>query len=102
MKKGYVPWNKNKTGCFSDDTISHFSEIRKGKIWKPTKLNASIVSELRKLYDEKIEIDGVGEKMKNGKYLSYTQAFSIKYAEVYNTSKENIRRIIERKTWIHV
>lgn len=102
VKKGYVPWNKNKTGCFSEDTISHFSKIRKGKIWKPTKLNASIVIELRKLYDEKIEIDGVGKKMKNGKYLSYTQAFSIKYAEVYNTSKENIRRIIERKTWIHV
>jgi len=102
VKKGYTPWNKNKKGCFSEETISHFSAIRKGKIWKPTKLNASIVTHLRELYDKKIEIEGVGEKMKNGKYMSYTQAFSIKYAEVYNTTKENIRRIIERKTWPHV
>lgn len=102
VKKGHTPWNKNKKGCFSKETISHFSAIRKGKIWKPTKLNPSIVTHLRELYDEKIEIEGVGEKMKNGKYMSYTQAFSIKYAEMYNTTKENIRRIVERKTWTHV
>ena len=33
VKKGSVPWNKNKKGCFSEETISHFSNIRKGKIW---------------------------------------------------------------------
>jgi hypothetical protein len=102
VKKGYIPWNKNKKGCFSEETISHFSNIRKGKIWKPSKLNASDVIYLRELYNKEIEIDGVGQKMKNGKYMSYTQAFSIKYAEVYKTTKENIRRIIERKTWTNV
>jgi hypothetical protein len=96
--EGNSMWGKK----FSDETKKQWSNIRKGKIWKPTKLNAFIVIYLRELYDKQIEIDGVGQKMKNGKYMSYTQAFSIKYAEVYDTSKENIRRIVERKTWTNV
>lgn len=102
VKKGTIPWNKNKSGCFSEETILHFSKIRKGKIWKPTKLNPQDVLKIRELFDEKVEIDGVGKKVKNGKYMSYEQAFSIKYAEIYKTTKENIRRIIQRKTWTHV
>jgi hypothetical protein len=102
VKKGYTPWNKNKPGCFSEETITHFSNIRKGKIWKPTKLNEQIVKNLRNLYEQKIHIDGVGQKMRNGKHMSYTQAFAIKYAEEYGTTKENIRRIVERKSWTNV
>ena len=102
VKKGYTPWNKDKSGCFSEDTITHFSNIRKGKVWRPTKLDASSVICLRQLYDQKIKINGVGEKMKNGKIMSYEQSFSIKYSEVYGVTPQNIRQVIERKTWNHV
>lgn len=102
VRKGYEPWNKNKPGCFSEETISNFSKIRKGKIWKPTKLTELDVLSIRELYNKKPKIDGVGEKMKNGKYMSYEQAFSIKYSKIYNVTKENMRRIIERKTWTNV
>lgn len=101
-KKGHIPWNKNKTGCFSQETLNHFSNLRKGKIWKPTKLSSADVIKIRESYDSKIIISGVGEKMKNGKYMSYIQAFSIKYSKLYDTSKQNIRKIVERKTWNYV
>lgn len=102
VKKGYIPWNKNKPGCFNKETISKFSSTRKGRIWKPTKLNEEMVKNIRNLYEQKICIDGVGQKMKNGRYMSYAQAFAIKYAEVYGTTKENIRRIVEGKSWVNV
>jgi hypothetical protein len=102
VKKGSIPWNKNKSGCFSEDTIEHFSKVRKGKVWKPPKLTEDDVKNIRDLYTNKINISGVGIKSKNGKEMSYEQAFSIKYSEIYNTTKENIRRIIERKTWKNV
>ena len=102
VKKGYIPWNKNKSSCFSESTIKHFSEIRKGKVWKPSKLKENDVKKIREIYKTKIDIPGVGVKMKNGRNMSYNQAFSIKYSKIYNTTKENIRRIIERKTWKNV
>lgn len=102
VKKGFIPWNKNKSGCFSEDTLKHFSEIRKGKVWKPSKLTSDDVKTIREIYEKKIDIPGVGIRMKNGRDMSYEQAFSIKYSSIYNTTKENIRRIIERKTWKNV
>lgn len=102
VKKGNIPWNKNKIGCFNEETLNHFSKIRKGKVWKPPKLTESDIKNIREIYNKNIQISGVGMKMKNGKTMSYIQAFSIKYSKVYDTTKENIRRIIEKKTWKNV
>jgi len=101
-KPGRIPWNKNKPGCFSDETIKQFSNVRRGKVWGPTKLTVVDVIKIRKLYDSGIHLDGVGEKMKNGRYMSYSQAFSTKYANIYKVSTQNIRYIVERKTWNNV
>jgi hypothetical protein len=102
VKIGYVPWNKNKKNCFSEETINHFKNLRKGKIWKPTKITKEQVKEIRDLYEKKFPIDGVGEIQKNGKIMSYEQAFSIKYSIEYGVTKQNIRNIIQRKSWKHV
>jgi hypothetical protein len=46
--------------------------------------------------------DNVGKVMKNGKRMSYIQAFSIDYSKRYNVTSTNIRRILNKETWLNV
>jgi predicted GIY-YIG superfamily endonuclease len=102
VSKGFIPWNKGKKKCFSDETIKRFSKIRKGKIHS-SKLNEKIVKEIRKLYNKKPKVNfEVNKIMKNGKKMSYVQAFSKTYNKNYNITVENLKKIILKRSWLNV
>lgn len=98
VKKGNVPWNKGKKNAFSEKTKENWSKKRKGIIHS-SKLNEEQVREIRKLYESKPFIDGVGNKSKNGKILTYDRLFSKKYHSFYNVTEQNILKIINKKAW---
>lgn len=101
VKKGNVPWNKGKQGCFSEETIKKFSNTRKGIAWS-RKLTNEQIKKIRNLYEKQPHIDGVGEVMKNGKKMSYIQAFCKKYCGDYNITPQGMKRIILKECWINV
>jgi hypothetical protein len=99
---GGVVWNKGVKNCFSKETIQKMSENRKG-IQHSTKLNIDQVLEIRKLWLEKAPVSfEVGKIMTNGIKMSYLQAFSKTYAENYNITPQNIKKIVLRESWINV
>jgi hypothetical protein len=58
--------------------------------------------EIRKLYNKNPDLQNVGMIMKNGKKLSYLQAFCKKYAEKYNLTPQGMKRIILKECWVNV
>ena len=100
-KKGTEPWNKDKKGCFSKETIQKFSNIRKGIAWS-RKLNDEQIKQIRKLFEEHPNIDGVGEVMRNGRKMSYIQAFCKKYSDDYNITPQGLKRVILGECWTNV
>ena len=100
-KKGTIPWNKGVKNCFSEETIEKMSNSRKGRVFS-RKINDDQIREIRKLYNEKPELQNVGAIMKNGKRLSYIQAFCKEYAKDYNLTPQGIKRIILKECWTNV
>lgn len=92
VKKGTVPWNKGIAGYKLN------SEKKKNK-QSSSKLTHSQVLEIRSLYDQFFPIDGVGEIQKNGRPLSYLQAFCKKQSNIYNVSTQCLKKIILKETW---
>ena len=82
-------------------TRRRMSEQRKGKR-NTTKLSLEQVQEILSLYHSKPNIADVGKIQKNGRRMSYEQAFSLQIAEQYNMTPQGIRHIITRKTWANV
>jgi len=101
VKKGNVPWNKGKKGCFSEETIQKFSNTRKGIAWS-RKLTDEQIKKIRDLYEEQPHIDGVGKVMKNGRKMSYIQAFCKKYCNDYNITPQGMKRVIKKECWSNV
>ena len=101
VKKGTVPWNKGIKNCFSEETIEKMSNSRKGRVFS-RKINDEQIREIRKLYNEKPDLKNVGVVMKNGKKLSYIQAFCKEYAKDYNLTPQGIKRIILKECWSNV
>jgi len=101
VKQGNIPWNKGKKGCFSKETIQRFSNTRKGIAWS-RKINDEQIKQIRNLYQEHPHIDSVGEVMKNGRKLSYIQAFCKKYSSEYNITPQGMKRIILKECWPNV
>ena len=101
VKKGTVPWNKGIKNCFSEETIEKMSNSRKGRVFS-RKINDHQIREIRKLYNEKPDLKNVGVVMKNGRKLSYIQAFCKEYAEDYNLTPQGIKRIILKECWSNV
>tara|TARA_R110001606_G_scaffold242960_3_gene390835 strand:- start:13472 stop:14041 length:570 start_codon:yes stop_codon:yes gene_type:complete len=101
VKKGNVPWNKGKKGCFSEETIQKFSNTRKGIAWS-RKLTDKQITQIRNLYQEQPHVDGVGDVAKNGRKMSYTQAFCKKYCSDYNITPQGMKRIILKECWVNV
>ena len=101
VKKGTIPWNKVIKNCFSEKTIEKMSKSRKGRVFS-RKLNDEQIMEIRKLYNENPDLQNVGMIMKNGKKLSYLQAFCKKYAEKYNLTPQGMKRIILKECWANV
>lgn len=98
VKKESVPWNKGLKNCFSKETIEKMSNSRKGRVFSRKVSNEQII-EIRKLYEDKPDLPNVGIVMKNGRKLSYIQAFCKKYANYYNLTPQGIKRIILRDCW---
>jgi hypothetical protein len=97
-KKGRVPWNKGKKKCFNEQTINHFKSIRKGRVFS-RKLSDENIKKIRTLYLKTPFIEGVGKICKNGKPMSYIQAFSKKYSDEFGVSPQAIKKIILNQCW---
>lgn len=98
VKKGNVPWNKGIKKCFSEETVKKMSDSRKGRVFS-RKIDDVQVKEIRKLYNEKLDLPDVGLVMKNGKKLSYIQAFCKEYSKRYNLSLQGIKKIVLNECW---
>ena len=101
VKKGTIPWNKGIKNCFSKETIEKMSISRKGRVFS-RKINDEQVIEIRKIYNKKPDLQNVGVVMKNGRKLSYIQAFCKEYAENYNLTPQGMKRIILKECWTNV
>jgi hypothetical protein len=104
VKKGNVPWNKNKNGYMlhSKETKSFLSEKSSGENNPKSKLTEDDVKNIIDSYLKRPNVPDVGKIMKNGVEMSYDRSFSIQYSKMYNVSPENIDRIIKRKSWKNV
>lgn len=98
VKKNNIPWNKGIKNCFSEETIKKMKCTRKGRVFS-RKINDEQIKEIRNLYQEKPHLQDVGLTMKNGKKMSYIQAFCKKYAKNYNLSPQAIKKIILKECW---
>jgi|TARA_B110000977_G_scaffold49375_1_gene67029 hypothetical protein len=102
VRSGNIPWNKGKKNCFSEETIKRFKETRKGIIYS-SKLNEKIVKEIREFYDKKPKVNfEVNKVMRNGKKMSYKQAFSKTYHTTYGLTSNGLKKIVEKKSWHNV
>jgi hypothetical protein len=51
---------------------------------------------------KKPNLQNVGMIMKNGKKMSYVQAFCKEYAEKYNLTPQGLKRIVLNECWKNV
>ena len=102
-KKDFIPWNKGKTNCYSDETKRKMSVSQKKRKVKSSKLKEDDIREVLHLFFiEKINIDGVGKVTRNGKKMSYKRALALRIHENYNVTTKCIEYIIDGETWKNV
>jgi len=101
VKKGNIPWNKGIKNCFSEETLVKMSNSRKGRVFS-RKIDDSTIRTIRKLYNKKPYLHNVGMTMKNGKKMSYVQAFCREYAKEYNLTPQGLKKIILNECWKNV
>jgi hypothetical protein len=101
VKKGNIPWNKGMKNCFSKETVEKMSNSRKGRVFN-RKIDDDQIRSIRKLYNEKPNLQNVGMIMRNGKKMSYVQAFCKEYAEQYNLTPQGLKRIVLNECWKNV
>ena len=77
------------------------SMSRKGRVFS-RKINDDEIREIRKLYNEKPDLQNVGMIMKNGKKMSYVQAFCKKYAKEYDLTPQGMKKIVLNECWKNV
>ena len=75
--------------------------FRSGRVFS-RKITDKQIREIRKLYNEKPILQNVGMIMKNGKKMSYIQAFCKEYAEKYNLTPQGLKRIVLNECWKNV
>jgi len=101
VKKGTIPWNKNKSGYKLNTTeegkIKKILAVKKRAI-----ISDEAAEQIRKLFLEKVEIlnDNIGKTMKNGLVMSYERAFCLEYSKKYKVSDQYIYRILRDKSKI--
>ena len=95
--EGNSMWGKK----FSDETKKEWSRKRKGRVFS-RKLTDDQVKEIRILFDTKPNLSSVGLIMKNGKKMSYIQAFCKEYADKYNLTSQGLKRIVLKECWKNV
>lgn len=94
VKKGNIPWNKNKPGCFSDSTIKKFKQTRQGRRFGKVKVDDITCKEILDLFNSAPEIDGVGTKSKNGKPFTYERLFAKYYSRHYGVTEAQLFNIV--------
>ncbi len=101
VKKGTIPWNKNKTGYALN--LTETGKKNKLEAVKRNNKISDIESEqIKQDYFNKIEIldNRIGEKQKNGRLFTYERAFCLEYSKKYQVSDQYIYRIIKGKSKI--
>ena len=101
VNKGNIPWNKGVKNCFSQETIEKMKNTRKGRVFV-RKISDDQIKEIRLLYEKKPSLLNVGLIMKNGREMSYIQAFCKEYASKYNLTPQGVKRIILKECWKNV
>jgi hypothetical protein len=90
-KENYIPPMLNKH--HSQETKIMWSQKRKGKVHSK-KFNEQCIENILNLYVSK-PILNLDFKRKNGKTIDYDSAFCIQYAEKFNMSIPNLKKIIK-------
>lgn len=98
-KKGRIPWNKGKTGCFGEETIQRMKKVRKG-IAHSDKFS-HLIPEIMKRFNSHPPIDGVGKNGSNGRLLTQERAFAKLYAAEYGMTPAHLWNILTGKAWKH-
>lgn len=101
VEKGHTPWNKGVKNCFSEETIEKMKKTRKGRVFN-RKIKDEQIIEIRKIYNEQPFLQEVGMTMKNGRKMSYIQAFCKEYAKNYDLTPQGLRKIILNDCWKNV
>lgn len=96
-KKGRIPWNKGKAGCFSEDTIKQMRKCRRGVAHSNKFLH--LVPMILEKFDQHPKIENVGERSANGVVLTQERAFAKMYANDYGMTAANLWKIVTRKSW---
>lgn len=97
VKKGSIPWNKGKIGCFKEHTIQRFKTTRQGKRYGKPKVTDETCLDILKKYNQKPFLSGEGTKSANGKVLTYERLFSKKYHLEYDITEAQLFNIITGK-----
>jgi hypothetical protein len=109
VKKGTIPWNKNKSGynLHSDEHKQRLKIEMAGENNPTSKLTENDVKKIRLDYKNKVTISCFDENIKpsisnKGIFPTYLGAFSYEYSTKYNVTPNNIKRIIQNKTWKNI
>jgi hypothetical protein len=109
VKKGTVPWNKNKKG-YTIHNSEHIEKLKHQMIGEGnpnTKLSENDVKRIRLDYENNVTISSFDSNIRptyltKGLFTTYLGAFSNEYAKKYNVSSNNIKRIIQNKSWKNI
>jgi hypothetical protein len=94
-KKGNVPWNKG-IKCHSEEQKASWSEMRKGKVWRPQTITDDITKQIMEEYSSKPILDGTDKIQRNGKKASYIWLFAKDRASKYGVTPTRLRQVIEK------
>lgn len=100
VPKGSVPWNKGKT--YSIETKEKLKKIRKGNRYGPIKISDDECLLIISQYNSNLYFEEVGTICKNGKAMSYEQAFSKRKAIEYGVTHQTIKHIIQGKRRVKI
>lgn len=101
-KKGFVPWNKGKTGYWHPDEKWIEKHTFNGSSNPKAILNEDLVRDIIKNYISQPELENVGVIQGNGKPMSYMWAYCLQKSTEYQITPQAIRRILEKKSWKNV
>lgn len=96
VKKGHIPWNKGVRGCFSEDRIAKWKELRKGRVHSRRKMSEGDQQKFLELYESRPVIDGTGAIAKNGRALTYERLFAKKYHQEFNITETWAYNLVKR------
>lgn len=97
VKRGTVPWNKGKSGCFSEEVRNKMSIKRKGNRYGPLKISDLDCFHIRNRFDSFPVALGDGVVGRNGKRMSPEWNFSKQVAEEYGVTPNQIMNILKNK-----